>query len=275
MMSRLGVDTEDFFEADDFRGAVNFTTPDTLNAIGFATSDIAEMGLAEVSRTILSLSRNRIIAENRNPDYNVVENQTERSFDNERNQLHDAGRLQSSEPEPAGAAGGNAGTIRTDAPQVSEREPQSSLLQSSDEVQNDRTSVGSGTESDENGRNADEADVSQRGLDREPESVGYDDLGETVEQSEEQGSGNRDGGSNLRLEYYDRNHEDKSLPFFGHDDTIREILGTTSKSEIRAFYETHPDNAERTEYIKNIFNNDYTEVLIGEDHDHRAGYKTM
>lgn len=55
IMSRLGVDTEDYFEADDFRGAVNFTTPDTLNAIGFATSDIAEMGLAEVSRTILSL----------------------------------------------------------------------------------------------------------------------------------------------------------------------------------------------------------------------------
>ena len=147
-------------------------------------------------------------------------------------------------------------------------------------MQNDRASVGSGTESDGNGRNADEADVGERGLDREPESIGYDDLGEAVEQSEEPSAGNRDGGSNLRLEYYDRDHEDKSLPFFGHDDTIREILGTTphlkaSKSEIRAFYETHTDNAERTEYIKSIFNNDYTEVLIGEDHDHRVGYKTM
>ena len=280
MMSRLGVDTEDFFEADDFRGAVNFTTPDTLNTIGFATSDIAEMGLAEVSRTILSLSRNRIIAENRNPDYNVVENQTERSFDNERTDLHDAGRLQSSEPQLAGAAGGNAGTIRTDAPQVPQGEPQGSVLQSADEVQNDRTSVGSGTESDRYGRNADEANVSQRGLDREPESGGYDDLGSEDEQSEKPSSGNRDDGSNFRLEYYDRDHEDKSLPFFGHDDTIREILGATphlkaSKSEIRVFYETHPDTAERTEYIKSIFNNDYTEVLIGEDHDHRVGYKTM
>ena len=281
MMSRLGVDTEDYFEADDFRGAVNFTTPDTLNAIGFATSDIAEMGLAEISRTIFSLQRaNRIIADKTENDYNKGENQTERSFDNERNQLHNAGRLQSSELGDAGAARGNAGTIRTDAPQVPEREPQGSVLQSSDQVQNDRASVGSGTESDGNGRNADEADVSKRGLDREPESVGYDDLGEAVEQSEEPSTGNRDGGSNLRLEYYDRDHEDKSLPFFGHDDTIREILGTTphlkaSKSEIRAFYETHPDNAERTEYIKSIFNNDYTEVLIGEDHDHRVGYKTM
>lgn len=45
LMSRLGLDTEGFFEPDDFRGAVNFTTPETLNALGFATSDIAEMGL--------------------------------------------------------------------------------------------------------------------------------------------------------------------------------------------------------------------------------------
>ncbi|NCC64610.1 MAG: helicase, partial [Spirochaetia bacterium] len=105
-------------------------------------------------------------------------------------------------------------------------------------------------------------------------------MGEAYEQPEKQSSGNRQDGSNLRLEYYDRSNEDKSLPFFGRDDTIREILGTTphlkaSKSEIRFYFETHPDEDERTEYIKSIFNNDYTEVLIGEDHERRVGYKTM
>ena len=44
---------------------------------------------------------------------------------------------------------------------------------------------------------------------------------------------------NLGVDYYDRSHEDKSLPFFGGDDTVREILGTTphlkaSKDEIDA-----------------------------------------
>ena len=285
MMSRLGIDAASNFDVDDFRGVVNFTTPDTLNALGFATSDIAEMGLVEISRTIHSLdksraTRNRIIVGNQNPDYNVVENKTERSNENERTDLHYAGGLQSAESEPARTAGGNAGTLRTDAPEVPEGEPQGSVLQSPDEVQADRTSGGNRAESNGDGRNAPEADGSEGRSDGEPESVGYDGLGSEDEQSEEPSAGNRQSGSNIRLEYYDRSNEDKSLPFFGHDDTIREILGTTphlkaSKSEIRAFYETHPDNGERTEYIKSIFNNDYTEVLIGENHDRRVGYKTM
>lgn len=87
----------------------------------------------------------------------------------------------------------------------------------------------------------------------------------------------RESGSNLGLDYYDRRHEDTSLPFFGRDDTIREILGITphlkaSKDEIRAFYESNSDNAVRTEYIKGIFNNDYTEVILSDGR--RVGYKT-
>lgn len=79
LMSRLGLDTEGFFETDDFRGAVNFTTPETLNALGFATSDIAEMGLAEIARTITALDRqNRIIAGNGKADYNIGRENNER-----------------------------------------------------------------------------------------------------------------------------------------------------------------------------------------------------
>ena len=131
--------------------------------------------------------------------------------------------------------------------------------------------------SDEAGRNPDEADGGAGGLDREPESGGYDEVGAGNEQSEEQSAGDRESGGHLRLDYYDRNNEDKSLPFFGGDDTIREILGTTphlkaSKDEIRAFYEGNPDNAARIEYIKGIFNNDYTELILSDGR--RVGYKT-
>lgn len=102
-------------------------------------------------------------------------------------------------------------------------------------------------------------------------------MGSEDEQPEEPSSGNRDEGSNLRLEYYDRSNEDRSLPFFGHDDTIREILATTphlkaTKDEIRAFYESVADEDKRTEYIKGIFNNDYTEVILSDGR--RVGYKT-
>ena len=73
MMERLGIDTEEYFEREDFEDIINFNTPGTLNALGFATSDIAEMGLTEIAKTVMSLERqNRIIAENRKPDYNTL-----------------------------------------------------------------------------------------------------------------------------------------------------------------------------------------------------------
>ncbi|MBO5014327.1 MAG: hypothetical protein J6C92_00805, partial [Bacteroidaceae bacterium] len=102
-------------------------------------------------------------------------------------------------------------------------------------------------------------------------------MGSTDEQHQKSGSGNGVEASSLRLDYHDRSTEDKSLPFFHDEDTIRELLGTTphlkaSKDEIRAFFETVADDDKRTEYIKGIFNNDYTEVILSDDR--RVGYKT-
>ena len=278
MMTRLGIDTEPYFETEDFSVITNFNTPEALNALVIASSDIAEMGLGEISRTILALDRkNRIIADRGKPDYNKVENTSERSFENERADIHNAGRLQSSRPDNAQPAGSDFGQVRSDETEVSQGTPQNPVLQSSDELHPDGAFGGSRTDSDENGRNPDEADGSAGGLDREPESGRYDEVGTGNEQLEEQSTGDRESGGHLRLDYYDRRHEDTSLPFFGGDDTIREILGITphlkaSKDEIRAFYESNPDNAVRTEYIKGIFNNDYTEVILSDGR--RVGYKT-
>lgn len=278
LMSRLGLDTEGFFEPDDFRGAVNFTTPETLNALGFATSDIAEMGLTEISRTITALDRqNRIIAGNGKAVYNIGRENNERSFGNERDQIYNAGRLSASQPDNAGAAGSELGQIRSDEEEVSEGTSQSPLLQSSDELHSDRTLGRDGAESLDDGGNADKADGGEGRNHGEPESGGYDVVGSENEQFEEPGAGDRKSGSNLRL-VYDRQYEDKSLPFFGGDETINEILGTTphlkaSKDEIRAFYENTLDDTARTEYIKSIFNDDYTELILSDGR--RVGYKTF
>ena len=278
MMTRLGIDTEPLFEAEDFTVITNFNTPETLNALGIASSDIAEMGLGEISRTVLALERqNRIIADREKPEYNKAENKSERSFENERADIHNARRLQSSRPDNARTAGSDFGQVRSDEAEISQRTSQNPVLQSSDELHPDTAFGGNRADSAPLGRNPDKADGGAGGLDRKPESGGYDEVGAGNEQSEEQSAGDRESGGHLRLDYYDRSNEDKSLPFFGGDDTIREILGTTphlkaSKEEIRAFYESNPDNAARTEYIKGIFNNDYTELILSDGR--RVGYKT-
>lgn len=279
MMSRLGIDTDGYFELDDFRDVTNFNTQETLNALGFATSDIAEMGLTEVSKTITALNRqNRIIVGQDRNEYNKVENNDERSLDNERTDLHDGGRLQPSEPETSTAAGSDVGQIRSDEERVSEGTSQSPLLQSPDEGRTDTALGGSGTESQQDGGNNPEPDGTERGSDRTDESGGYDEMGSSDELSSQFGTGNRESGSDIRLEYYDRTHEDKSLPFFGRDEVINEILRTTphlsaSLEEIKDYYERNPDNKDRTEYIKSIFNNDYTELTL--EDGRTVGYKTF
>ena len=279
MMSRLGIDTEGYFELDDFRDVTNFNTQETLNALGFATSDIAEMGLTEISKTITALNRqNRIIVGQDRNEYNKVENNDERSLDNERTDLHDGGRLQPSEPETSTAAGSDVGQIRSDEERVSEGTSQSPLLQSPDEGRTDTALGGSGTESQQDGGNNSEPDGTERGSDRTDESGGYDEMGSSDELPSQFGTGNRESGSDIRLEYYDRTHEDKSLPFFGRDEVINEILRTTphlsaSLEEIKDYYERNPDNKDRTEYIKSIFNNDYTELTL--EDGRTVGYKTF
>ena len=278
MMTRLGIDTGEYFEADDFRDVTNFNTQDTMNALGFATSDIAEMGLSEISKTVMALNRqNRIIEANRQPEYNK-DIKDERSSDYERDNIHDGRGLQSSEPDSARTAGGHSGQMVADEENLSERTPQGSVLQSPDERDTEQSSVGSPAEGDRVGGDAYQADGTARGADGADESGRYDELDLLDEQHQELGTGSRESTGNIHLEYYDRSNEDKSLPFFGRDDTIREILGTTphllaSLEDIKDFYERNTDSDTRTEYIKSIFNNDYTELTL--EDGRTVGYKTF
>ena len=278
VMARLGLNADKVYSPDDFASISSFNSQEVLNAVGIATSDIAEMALLPVSRTISTLSKeNRIIDEQEQSEYNK-DIKDERSQSDERNHIHDGGRLQSSEPETAGADGSDSRQMVADEENLSEGTSQNPVLQSSDERDYEQSLGGGSAESERTGGNSRKADGRESGTDRADESGRYDEMGSPDEQHQELGTGNREESGNIRLEYYDRNHEDKSLPFFGGDDTIREILGTTphlsaSKEEIKDFYERNTDNATRTEYIKGIFNNDYTRLTLNDGR--LVGYKTF
>ena len=278
VMARLGLNADKVYSPDDFAGISSFNSQEVLNAVGIATSDIAEMALLPVSRTISTLSKeNRIIDEQGQSEYNK-DIKDERSQSDERNHIHDGGRLQSSEPEAAGADGSDSRQMVADEENLSEGTSQNPVLQSSDERDSEQSLGGGSAESERTGGNSREADGTESRADGADESGRYDEVGSSDEQHQELRTGNREESGNIRLEYYDRNHEDKSLLFFGGDDTIREILGTTphlsaSKEEIKDFYERNTDNATRTEYIKGIFNNDYTQLTLNDGR--LVGYKTF
>ena len=278
IMTRLGIDTEPYFNDDNFRDIVNFNTQEALNALGFATSDIAEMGLSEISKTILVLNRqNRIIAENRQSEYTNSTINTERSFDNGRTDIHNAGRLPTSEPDATRTAEGTARTLRSNEEELPVAEAQNSLLQSADEGNADRTPVGNRTDGDRDGGQNSQTDGGAGGRDREAENGRPDEVDTPDEQPQALGSGDSQSGSDLRLEYYDRSNEDKSIPFFGGDDKIKAILLSTpylkaTKTEIVRYFENESDIEKRVEFIKSIFNNDATEITTPDGN--RMGYKT-
>ena len=388
LMTRLGIDTEMYFDDDDFRNVVNFNSDDTLNALGVATSAIAEMGLSEVSKTVLALNRqNRTFAENRQPEYTNDRN-NERSFEDGRTDLHNAGRLSASQSDASRTAEGRAGTVRSDEEEVSVSSAQDPLYQSADEGQADRTLGGNRTDSAGDGGTPAQTDGSSGGRDGEAESGRSDEVDTPDEQSPALSTGDRPSGTDLRLnpeeqaqnfepvfstadtiqlignvvDFFERyphlyselnlgtdrtqafvrlsytfNHaedterlldkmkaliipesasedfervykqveqrrsilavitsdkyvrgdtnfnifdEDGELrkhPFFGVDEVVNEILATTphlkaSLDEIRGYFEGFSDIQKRTEYIRSIFNDDFTEIILADDT--RVGYKT-
>ena len=83
----------------------------------------------------------------------VYKRQDERSQSDERNHIHDGGRLQSSEPETAGADGSDSRQMVADEENLSEGTSQNPVLQSSDERDSEQSLGGGSAESQRTGGN--------------------------------------------------------------------------------------------------------------------------
>ena len=278
IMARLGLDVDKIYSPSDFAVLSKFNSQEVFNAVGVATNKTAKIALEQIAKSILMYEqKNRTFDLSENKNYNADVNKNE-GRNNYGNNIHAGGRLSSSGLEATGTTGSNAGKMGSDEEKLPEERARNHILQSTDERDSDSALGRSGKESDRLGGELSQEDGSESRSDRTDESGRYDEVGRSDEQHQTLGAGNREGTDNLRLEYYDRRHEDKSLPFFGKDDTIREILGTTphlkaSKEEIKDFFELNTDSESRTEYIKSIFNNDYTELTLKDGRT--VGYKTF
>lgn len=146
LISRCGLDTNEFFDREDFADIVNFNTPATINAIGVATSDIAEMALREISQSIRNVQiaekdQNRTFAQKTQAQYDKGRQQPERSEYNERNHLQQTGGLSYSRPNITDRARASAWQVRFDAQGLSGEAQASDLSQSADIGQAERASA--------------------------------------------------------------------------------------------------------------------------------------
>ena len=230
LISRCGLDTNEFFDRDDFADIVNFNTPATINAIGVATSDIAEMALREISQSIRNVQiaekdQNRTFAQRTQAQYDKGRQQPERSEYNERNHLQQTGGLSYSRPNITDRARASAWQVRFDAQGLSGEAQASDLSQSADIGQAERASARGRADSTPEVGASDEAALSRAGRDRGTERESTDAVGRTDEQHPQPSGGSDTDRTDLQVSVAKDDEVRVNLP------TVDEQIEMIAKAE--------------------------------------------
>lgn len=285
LLVRCGLDPSEYFEDMDFRDVTDFNTPQTLNALGVATGDISQMCLSAISRTVLALQRqpqkeNRTFEPQQKNQYAVTEQentQPERSFEYDRDHLHQAGRLQSAEPSAAPGGAGSPWEIRIASEEIPQGAPQGDVHQPADQRQAEQPSGGDPADRPAPDGADRGADGQEPGRDRGTESQRPDEVGADDEQPAERGGGNGAGGADLQLiDEPEESAGGEQLPALLDEKQIMAIIANKDddlkykKNQIELFFSVHSDVQERAEYLKSAYQDRYTEIIAD---GQRLGYK--
>ena len=188
LMSRCGLDTEQYFQHEDFMPIFDFNTPATVGALGAAVSQINQQVLRQIGVTIQIYEREQL---------------AERSVTHgEQPDLHDERRLSDSRPEADRTAGEAPGQVRQDAESVPEGTPAPDLQSAAA----DREAVPAPHRDRRDSAEpsgADDAPAGERrGRDGAAESQRPDALGGPDEHLQSTGRGDSDGGAYSQLSFF-------------------------------------------------------------------------
>ena len=274
MMSRCGINPKEHIDMQEFVYISNFNSYEIVTALGSAVSDIAEMGLREIARTVNILQKNekkknRIIEK---IDKEIYANEKGKGgVDYDENRVHGERGLQN--PEYNNEDGGDSNReIRESEIQILEGTPESRIDNNEDRGQIERTSYRNTGDSHQESRTDSTRDGETGEDNRGIESTRPDEVGTTNEQLEDDSRGDSLQRDNIRLTEY---RKENDIGYVVTDEKINQILATTTylnkyNREIIAFYNIEKDIPKRAEYIKELFNNEYTEIYVD---DNRYGYK--
>ena len=187
LMSRCGLDLENYFQYEDFLSVFDFNTQDTVTALGGAVSQCSEQVLRQIETVIKRYER---------------EKSAERGMEHgEQSDLHPDGGLSDSQLGPAGAAEPGPGQIRADAPAVSEGAPARGVELHGDEGDAVQPPAGDRGRGEQPSGAADAPAGESGGSDGTAESQQPDGVGGTDEQLQGPGGGSYSVGADLQLSF--------------------------------------------------------------------------
>ena len=190
LLERCGFEPAGWFDKDDFQAIHDFSTPDSVYALGAAVSDMSREVLRNIERTVKTTIRRR----------NAERSQYE--YEQQERDLLDRRGLPAPEPDPQPAED-PVGQVRQDAPELSEAASPGAVQLDAPERNAVPASDGAGAD----GREPDAADDG-RTAEAEPgpgQSAEPTDVGAAHEQPESAGRGTGDDGADLQLSFLDAN----------------------------------------------------------------------
>lgn len=281
MIKRCGLNPNDYFTNEDFTPILAFDSYETITRLGVATSEISEMGIREIYNTIKKLRINEInkirtFDIDKDLSYDVSESrETAERRNNDEYNLHTQRGLRDTRPSNTREQDSSGGQIRNDEVKVLEREQESSIHDSINEQSTSRTLDEYSRSSNGESRTDSIRNESQREDNRTNETTRPYEMDRLNEQLEDVSRGDSSERIDLRLNNYDLSQS--KTHYVVVDEKINQILSTTphlrkSNKEIKDFIQNEKDVIKRAEYLKGIFNKDYTGVIVD---DQMYGYKTF
>ena len=281
MIKRCGLNPNDYFTNEDFTPILAFDSYETITRLGVATSEISEMGIREIYNTIKKLRINEInkirtFDIDKDLSYDVSESrETVERRNNDEYNLHTQRGLRDTRPSDTREQDSSGGQIRNDEVKVLEREQEISIHNSINEQSTSRTLDEYSRSSNGESRTDSIRNESQREDNRTNETTRPYEMDRLNEQLEDISRGDSSERIDLRLNNYDPSQS--KTHYVVVDEKINQILSTTphlrkSNKEIKDFIQNEKDVAKRAEYLKGIFNKDYTGVIVD---DQMYGYKTF
>ena len=282
LLRRSGFEPSEYLNMEDFRNVMYFNDPTTLSTIGFATSDIAKMGLKDIYETLKNVRISEL------KKIRTFDNEENRVYDNDvsRN-IHEGSDINANLQDTRGlrdsrdlSRGEQSNTrdreVWNNEIAISEREQESTILNTINEQSInrpfDRDRQYSNNESESNDTRNDEEREHNRGNEIE-QSNG---MGWENEQLEDDSRGISETRTYNELNIYTKS--DKSHSFYVVlDENINLILANTphlkvDNRNIIDYFKNESDKVRRAEYLKSIFNSDYTGVMID---NKMYGYKAF
>ena len=281
MIKRCGLNPNDYFTNEDFTPILAFDSYETITRLGVATSEISEMGIREIYNTIKKLRINEInkirtFDIDKDLSYDVSESrETVERRNNDEYNLHTQRGLRDTRPSDTREQDSSGGQIRNDEIKVLEREQEISIHDSINEQSTSRTLDEYSRSSNGESRTDSIRNESQREDNRTNETTRPYEMDRLNEQLEDISRGDSSERIDLRLNNYDPSQS--KTHYVVVDEKINQILSTTphlrkSNKEIKDFIQNEKDVTKRAEYLKGIFNKDYTGVIVD---DQMYGYKTF